>query len=130
MGRKLNLAKGQDVIIRYINDRIRYKKDVSISNIDEWTTKGIVTKIGRKYIEVNMNGFLVKFDIEFDYRQKSNMASPAYKLYLSKEEITNEIKAEEMYRKLNSHFVECINNNGKFTLDQLERILSIVNENS
>lgn len=130
MGRKLDLIKGQEVIIRYINDRVRYKKDRSINNIDEWTAKGEVTKVGRKYIEVDMNGFLEKFGIEYDYVQKTNMGSPDYKLYLSKEEIINEIKAEEIYRELNNYFGSYGNSKGKFTLDQLERIINIVNENN
>ena len=128
MSRKLKLIKEQTVIIRYINDRLRYETDTSINNIDEWTTEGKITKIGRKYIEVDMGGYLDKFDIEWNYNQKVNAGSPDYRLYLSKEEIINEIKAEELYKKLHNHFGGYGNNSGEFSLSQLERILEIVNE--
>lgn len=128
MNRKLDLEKGQEVVVRYINDRIRYTKDRTINNIDKWTSNGKVTKVGRKYIEVNMNGLLEKFDIEYDYVQKTNIGSPDYKLYLSKEEIINEIETEELYTEVKKYFGNW-RNIGKFTLSQLKQILDIVNEN-
>lgn len=129
MNRKLKLEKGQEVVVRYINDRIRYMKDSTVDNIDKWTSNGKVTKVGRKYIEVDMNGWLEKFDIEFDYVQKTNIGSPDYKLYSSKEEIINEIETEELYREVKNHFGDWHNRN-KFTLSQLKQILDIANENS
>jgi hypothetical protein len=128
VSRKLDLKVNQEVIIRYINDKIRYEKDTSIKNIDSWTTVGTVTKIGRKYLDVEFNGFLYKFDMEWDYREKVNCGSPNYKLYLSKEEILDEIKAEELYSKVRDSFDSYGGNNGKFTLNQLERIKNIIDE--
>lgn len=128
MNRKLKLEKEQEVVIRYINDRIRYMEDRTIDNIDKWTSNGKVTKVGRKYIEVDMNGFLEKFDIEFDYVQKTNIGSPDYKLYLSKEEIINEIGTEELYREVKNHFGDWHNRN-KFTSRQLNQILDIISVN-
>jgi hypothetical protein len=128
MERKLNLVKDQEVIIRYINDRMRYEKDKSIENIDNWTCIGKVVKIGRKYIEVNMGRYSnEKFDIERDYEQKVNAGSPDYKIYLSKEEIIDEIKADEIYKSIRNEFDGWKNVN-KFTLNQLQRIKNIIDE--
>ena len=129
MSRNLELKKDQKVIIRYINDRIRYTEDRTIENIDKWTTESTITKVGRKYIEATINGFPEKFDIEYDYVQKVRCGSPDYKIYLSKEEIIEEVKCEELYSDIkNNYFGGYGRNNGKFTLDQLERIMSIINE--
>jgi hypothetical protein len=128
MARKLDLKKDQEVVIRYMNDKIRYKKDTSIKTIDNWTCEGKILKIGRKYIEVDL-GYSepVKFDMERDYVQNVRVGSPDYKIYLSKQEIIDEIKAEEIYDTIRHDFDSWKNAN-KFTLDQLERIKSIINE--
>lgn len=52
-----------------------------------------------------------------------------YKLYLNKEEVIEEIKAESLYSELQKQFGGCGKNNNKFTLDQLKRIKEIVDEN-
>ena len=129
MNRKLDLKKDQEVIIRHINDKIRYIKDKSIENIDEWITKGTVLKIGRKYIEIDMRYISnEKFDIEFDYVQKTKYGSPDYKIYLSKEEIVEEIKCEELYDQIQNTFGRYGRNNNKFNLNQLQRIVDIIKE--
>jgi hypothetical protein len=109
---------------------LRYEKDKSIENIDNWTCKGKIVKIGRKYIEVDMGCYLnEKFDIERDYEQKVNAGSPNYKIYLSKEEIIDEIKADKIYQYIRDKYFNGYGRNAnKFTLNQLERIINIVNE--
>jgi len=128
MSRKLNLKKGQKVVVRYINDKLRGIPDKSINGIDRWAVSGEATKVGRKYIYVKIGSYNEQqFDIEDDYRQKTNIGSPDYKLYTSKEEILAEIKAEELYTDVKRYFSSWSNDN-KFTLDQLERVKDIVKE--
>ena len=76
----------------------------------------------------NCEHWTKKFDSEWDYNQKVNCGSPNYKLYLSKEEIINEGKADKLYDKIKSCFNNYSNNN-EFTLDELNKILDIINEN-
>lgn len=128
MDRKLHLKKGQKVVVRYINDKLRGIPDTSINGIANWTTSGEATKVGRKYIYVKIGSYNEQqFDIEDDYRQKTNIGSPDYKLYTSKEEILAEIKTEDLYTDIKRYFSSWSNSN-KFTLNQLERIKDIVKE--
>lgn len=128
MDRKLNLDANQEVVIRRINGSIRYLEDKSINNIDAWTIKGIVEKVTKKYVQVNMNGKVEKFDIELNYVQKVNRGEPDYRIYESREELINEVKSEEIFSGLRSYFYEKYHNDRDLTLDQLQRIKTIIEE--
>jgi hypothetical protein len=128
MDRKLNLSVNQKVVIRRINGSIRYLEDKSIDNIDAWITVGIVEKITKKYVQVNMNGKVEKFDIELNYAQKVNRGESDYRLYESKEELINEVKSEDIYSGIRNYFYNKYNNDRDLTLDQLQRINAIIEE--
>lgn len=131
MSRKLKLSVGQKVIIRYMNDKIRYIKDTSTNNIDEWTTTGKITKIGRRYIYVDVGKIFkhTKFSIDNNYEEEKDWGSPNYKIYLSKEEIIKSIQAESLYSTIKNMFSSW-HNNDNFTLSQLKKIVNIANENN
>lgn len=129
--RKLDLKLNQEVVVKIIKgSNVSRNKDMSLENIDNWCYKGIVTKIGRKYITVKWDKWSeVQFDKESDYRNKTE-GSCDYKLYLSKEEIIEEHEADKLYKNIrDKYFDRYGGNNGKFTLDQLKRFMEIIKEN-
>lgn len=121
MNRKLNLVAGQEVIIRYIG---KYEKD--LNTIADWTTPAVVEKVGKKLITVKSeDDEIIKFEIEEDYRKKSAGASN-YKLYESIEAIKEEVTNHNMHSDIKDKFSQL--NEYPFTIDQLKRIMSIINE--
>jgi len=130
MARKLDLKVDQKVIVKIIDGSYYSKnKDMSLKNINEWCYDGEVTKIGRKYITVKWNEiYEYQFSKEDNYRDKTD-CSYNYQLYLNKEEIIEEEKAEGLYRNIrNTYFERYSCNNGRFTVNQLEGIMNIINE--
>jgi len=129
MDRKLDLKVGQKVVVTIIKrSNASRHKDMSLENIDNWCFDGEVTKIGRKYITVKWDKWSEEqFSIENDYNNKTDYSCD-YKLYLNKEEIIKERKADELYNEIKTHFSGW-GGNENFSLDQLERIINIINEN-
>jgi hypothetical protein len=130
MSRKLDLKAGQEVAVKIITgSNASRRTNMGLSNIDEWCFDGKVVKVGRKYITVNFNEYQeCQFDIESDYRNKYTAGGADYQLYSSKEEIIEEKESDDLYRDIQTQFSSHGGNNGKFTLSQLKRIISIVSE--
>ena len=129
MGRKLNIKKGDKVIIAIINgsNASRYR-DMSLENIDDWTKEVTVTIANKKYITVDYGN--MKFIVDEDYIQKVGCGGSDYKLYLSKQDVYNEIKRESMLNDLFGARFYRSNKVNNLTLNQLERINDIINENN
>lgn len=104
-----------------MSNAARYISDKSIP--ENWIKEVTVTKVGRKYIEAG--GY--KFNIEDDFRQVYTYGGADYELYLSKDEILYKINSEKLYREIRSKFSR-FDNNGKYTLEQLEAINEIINQ--
>jgi len=131
MDRKLDLKVGQEVVVRIIvGSNASRREKMTLDNIDNWCFAGEVTKIGRKYITAKFNNWQeYQFEIESDYRNKYTYGGADYQLYLSKDEVVKEMEAEELFSELRNHFGGWGKNANKFSLNQLQRIISIVNEN-
>lgn len=131
MDRKLDLKVGQEVVVKIIEgSNASRRENMSLDNIDSWCFNGEVTKVGRKYITVKFNNWQeYQFDIEFDYRNKYTAGGADYQLYLSKQEVVNEKESNNLYKYIQTEFNGYSGNKGKFTLDQLRRIMDIINEN-
>lgn len=99
--RKLQIKKGDKVIIAIIKDSnaSRYI-NMELENIDSWTFEGNVITVSKKYITVETQKGQIKFDIDDDYREKYIRGGADYKLYLSKDEIYNEIESENLYDEI------------------------------
>jgi len=129
--RNLKLKVGQQivVVIEPCSNASRYVV-TSLKNIDKWCFNGEVTIAGRKYITVKfqVNDWFKteQFVIDEDYRQKYNSGGADYKLFLSKDNVLEKLESDSLY----SYIKEMFNGfyNSGFTLDQLKRIESIVNE--
>lgn len=128
MSRVLNLKKGDKCIVarewtgRTVRDGL-----TRLDNVERWTWEVEVITVSKKYITVNFGGVKEKFDIEFDYQRKVNYGESDYKLYMTRDEVLNRIKANQLHGKIKSKFSEY--GDTKYTLDQLERIMAIINEN-
>lgn len=131
---KGKLSVGQEVIIALTNDSLRYLKrteTVGIHNIDKWTKKGIITKIGRKFITVNMNGIERKYNSEENYSEDCKYGSPDSKLYLSLNDIIEENNYNDMCKDINKYFNGYIFNYYEklnLTLEEVEQIYNIINK--
>lgn len=86
-----------------------------------------VVTVGRKYITVEYLN--TKFDITNDFREVTNY-SIEYKLYLSKEDIKNDIKRRQMEERINTAFHFPNHVARKMTFDELETVFNIVKKYS
>jgi hypothetical protein len=122
------IVKGQEVWVKVIDGsnvaRFYYKS----SNIEDRILQGEVTKVGRKYITVKFGRYKEEqFNIEDEYRNKYTAGGADYQLYLTKQDILDEVEVETIHSEIRSAFGD-YRNNGKFTLEQLRRIRDIINE--
>ena len=110
-----------------IGDKVWVK---STGRTYKWDKKEyIITKIGRKYLEVNMEGysdaFAIKFDMSNDFRHATNY-SPDYILYFSLQDILDEEEYNLLLgniRKLFGTYGKC-----KLSLEQLRQIDEIIKD--
>jgi hypothetical protein len=133
MDRKLDLKVGQKVAVK-IEEHSNASRhvDMNLDNIDKWCFDGEVTKIGKKYITVSFKGGynpVEQFIVDEDYSQKVKAGGSNYRLYSSKEEVIREYKSEKLYTSIRNNFNDFDNNN-KFSLEQLEKIMDIINKNN
>lgn len=123
------LQVGQEIWVK-VEEMSNASRRLDKENIEEWIYKGEVVKIGRKYITVKFKNDRMdyyhedKFNIEDDYKQVWTSGGANYKLYLTKQDITNEIESNELYYKIKLKFEGYINK--EFTLNQLRKIVSII----
>lgn len=92
--------------------------------IEKQIIKATVLSVGRKYITVDF-GRSVKFDIENDFREVTAYTAN-YKLYLSKEDIANDLKRREMEERVSTAFHFPNHATRKMTFDELQTIDNIV----
>lgn len=86
-----------------------------------------VVSVGRKYITVEYAN--TKFDITNDFREVTNY-SIEYKLYLSKEDIQEDIKRRKMEERISTAFHFPNHVARKMTFDELETVFNIVKKYS
>lgn len=128
MSRVLNLKKGDKCIVaREWTGRTVRDGYTRLDNVEEWTWEVEVMTVSKQYITVDFRGTKEKFQIDFDYQQKVNRGGSDYKLYVTREEVLDRIKVNKLHDKIKSKFDGY--GNTKYTLEQLERIMSIINEN-
>lgn len=88
--KKEDFHKGQIVYVYLVGNAARVKKTAE-ERIQEWE----VVSVGRKYITARPRGtglwFDTKFEIENDFRQVYTYGCADYILYLSKEDILQDI---------------------------------------
>lgn len=127
---KKDFKIGQIVYLRIVEGSNAARR-IDKSNKEAWILKKEVTKIGKKYISVANVGEPrwgeEKFDIQNNFSHYYTVGGQDYELFLSKEDIIRYIESEELYSKLQSLFSGW-KNNGKYTLEQLQKIDEIVNE--
>lgn len=82
-----------------------------------------VVSVGRKYITVEYCN--IKFDITNDFLEVTNYAI-SYKLYLSKEDIKNDIKRRQMEERISTAFHFPNHVTRKMTFEELQTIFDIV----
>lgn len=125
MQRKLNLKVGQEVItIKENNSYLRETEGITLDNIDKWTIKRAVAKVGRKYITLD-NGD--RYEIKYDYR-KIDYRGLSSKLYVTYEELKEEKEFNNMVDEISQYFSSYRNWEAKLSKNQIERIYNILQE--
>ncbi|WP_243208153.1 MULTISPECIES: PolC-type DNA polymerase III N-terminal domain-containing protein [unclassified Paenibacillus] len=109
---------GDKVYLKAVGNMARGRKEPLIKESE-------ITRIGRKYFEVQLGTKPIKFNIE-SYRQENGGYSADWKLYFSIQEILDEQEFEKLEKGIKSKF----DTFGKLdlTLDQLRRINEIISE--
>lgn len=124
MERTLNIKKGDNVVVAIEKSSNRARRvNMAVSNIDNWTFKGVVLSVSKKYITVEFNGSTMKFVIADDYRNKYTYGGADYKLYLSFDDVYNEFKSQELYSQIKSKFSAYKNS---YSLETLNKILELL----
>lgn len=128
---KSDFSIGQKVYLKIIkgsNAARRINKDESETS-ESWIKEKVVTKIGKKYITVGNNTGSTygeeKFDITQDFRHYYTIGSADYKLYLSKDEILEDMECEKLYNDIKNLF-SSYDNNRKYTLKQLQKVKELL----
>lgn len=122
---------GQRVYLKIIkgSNAARYIDKDEADNIELWIKEKVVTKIGRKYItvmdSVESTCGEEKFDITENFAHYYTVGNAEYELYLSKEDILDDIKCEELYYDIKKLFSSW-GNKREFTLAQLQKVKDIL----
>lgn len=129
--RILDLKKDDECIVA-VEERSNESRhrDMSIENIDNWTYKGIVTKVTKKYItvEYKIHGVtqVDKFSIENNYKRKYTYGTADFELYKDLQEIKDIKEADRLRDKIfgcSYDRREFVNN---LSLEKLREINSII----
>ena len=111
-------AKGQTVYLLNLSDG-RGRK----GQIEEAT----VVSVGRKYITANLWNWDYKFDMEDDFREKSNY-SPTYKLFISRDDALHYIDRIELEKDALNAVRNVYRIRSAASDEELKTIISIVNK--
>lgn len=127
MSRVLKLNKGDKCIVaREWTGRTVRDGYTRLDNVEEWTWEVEVLTVSKKYITVDFRGSKEKFDIDLDYQQKVDRGESDYKLYMSREQVLNRMKANDLYYEIRKKFDTF--GDSPYTLEQLEAIMDILSE--
>ncbi len=121
---KKDFHKGQTVWIYLVGNAARGTKTLE-ERIQEWE----VVSVGRKYITCRDNNCSwreAKFDIDDDFRHVYKYGTADYILYLSKEDILNEIYKNTLISNIVNTVVYNRSRIRKMSVDDLEVINEIL----
>lgn len=99
---------GQKVWLEPLGNAARYNKNIR---------EGVISKIGRKYFEVDGYG---KF--ELNSKLQVSDFTPNYRVFLSEQDITIEMERRELRNKLSEFF----RSPQKLTIEQMRQINEII----
>lgn len=95
-------------------------------SIEEWIYEVEITKVGRKYFTVKKGWEEIKYDIN-NLEEVTNYCSN-WKFYFDKQEIINDMEIKKIERVIEARFSKYGDNSSKLSLDQLRRIMNIIDE--
>lgn len=124
--KKSDFKKGQIVYLYAIGNAARSTKP----GIENRIKEAVVKTVGRKYITVEdpkCRWWEAKFEIDYDFRQYYEYGSVDYILYLSKEEIYEEIKRRRLWNYVEDA-VRTTSVMSKVSKEDLEKIADIVSK--
>ena len=123
--KKSDFKVGQTVFLKIIagSNVVRY---INPKNIEDHMMEATVKNIGRKYITVDpLKGCEVKFNMAEDFRQFYEYGGRDYDLFLSKQDILDDIESEKIYKILRNE-LSSYRNDREFSLEQLKAVYTIL----
>lgn len=94
--------------------------------IEKQIIESMVQSVGRKYITRETHDFrMIRFDIDNDFREVTPYTAN-YKLYLSKEDIANDLRRRELEERVETAFHFPNHVTKKMTFEELQTVNNIV----
>lgn len=120
---KSDFRKGQTVFLLLIGNSAIGRKTVQ-----ERIVAATVASVGRKYITVDRGfSYLVQFEIDRDFRQRTNYADD-YALFLDEKEIYRCCERESMERNIRDAFGWMRNVLREMSFDDVQAVHSIISK--
>lgn len=83
--------------------KVGYVRSARKQELDE-IIKTKVVKVGRRYISVDIKGFIETFDSQKDFKIYNQYDKPRFELYLTEKDYFDELKKAKLSRKIKSFF--------------------------
>lgn len=83
--------------------KVGYVRSTRKQELDE-IIKTKVVKVGRRYISVDIKGFIETFDSQKDFKIYNQYDKPRFELYLTEKDYFDELKKAKLSRKIKSFF--------------------------
>lgn len=83
--------------------KVGYVRSTRKQELDE-IIKTKVVKVGRRYISVDIEGFIETFDSQKDFKIYNQYDKPRFELYLTEKDYFDELKKAKLSRKIKSFF--------------------------
>lgn len=126
---KSDFKVGNTVWLKIIegSNRARYS-NINPNDVESWIVEATVENVGSKFISVKIRGTqIVKFNIKNNFHQIYVCGGADYKLYLSKQDVLNDIESENIYQEIKNDFMAS-RNHKKLSLEQLRKIKEILDD--
>lgn len=127
---KSDFKMGQKVYLKIIkgSNAARHISKDEVNNLESWIKEGVVTAVGKKYITVRNIECLYDtelFDATQNFMHYYGVGSADYVLYLSKDDILQDMECEKIYSEIKNLF-SLGENERRYTLDQLQKVKEIL----
>ena len=108
--------------------KMGYTRNARKQELDE-IIKTKVVKVGRRYISVDVRGYIETFDSQKDFKIYNNYDRVKFGLYITEKDYFDELKRTELSRKINSFFNDYSYKHYLIiSLEDLESINNIINK--
>ena len=105
--------------------KVGYVRSTRKQELDE-IIKTKVVKVGRRYISVDIKGFIETFDSQKDFKIYNQYDKPRFELYLTEKDYFDELIKADLLKKIKDFFSNINKQCNLLSLEELENINSII----